>query len=415
MVNLIVRFVDRLIGARRGSVAVQIGLALGVLVGMAGLGTEGSFLIYKHRQIQSATDSAALSGALALSHADPRDPESEVRAIAAGLGFRHGASQVTVTVNVPPVTGSHTGNMEAVEVIIAQPQNLSMMRLFGQAAVNVGARSVALRTETGRFCILALDPTVAQAMYLSNNAVIANPNCGAAINSTSSSALVMNNNAVINGPVVTRGSWSLANNAQLNGSPLIQHGTLVADPYADIQLQPAPACTGQSGSGSNDVTRNLTPGHFCGGWDFKNNVVLNLAAGTYYIDDKLSIKNNVTINGTGVTLVINGNYAMDIDNNAHVNISAPTSGDYAGLVVFGLRTATPGVLQKFSNNTVLNIQGAVYFPNQILEFDNNGVTTAQGCTHVIGRMVRLMNNAELKNDCAATGVRPISPPAQLVE
>lgn len=415
MVSPIVRLVNRLIAARQGSVAVQIGLGLAVLIGMAGLGTEGSFLIYKHRQMQSASDSAALSGAIALSQADPRDPESEARAVTAGLGFRHGADQVTVTVNVPPASGPQTGNTGAVEVVLSQPQDLSMMRLFGDAAVNVGTRSVAVRSDTGRFCILALDLTVAQAVYISNNAVIANPNCGVAVNSTSSTALYMRNNAVINGPVTTRGAWNLANNAQLNGSPLIQHGTLIADPYADVELQPAPPCTGQSGSGSNNVTRNLTPGHFCGGWDFKNNVVLNLAPGTYYIDSQLSIKNNVTINGTGVTLVVNGNYAMDIDNNANINISAPPSGDYAGLVFFGLRTGTSSVLQKFSNNTVLNIQGAVYFPNQVLEFDNNGVTTSQGCTHVIGRMVRLMNNAELKNDCAATGVRPISPPAQLVE
>jgi hypothetical protein len=73
------------------------------------------------------------------------------------------------------------------------------------------------------------------------------------------------------------------------------------------------------------------------------------------------------------------------------------------------------VLQKFSNNAVLNLTGAVYFPNQILEFDNNGTAAAHGCTHVIGRMVKMMNNAELKNDCEDTGVRAIGAPAQLVE
>ena len=405
----------RPVTSERGSVAVQIGVGLAVLIGMAGLGTEGSFLLYKHRQMQSVSDSAALSGAMALSQADSRGPESEARAIAAGLGFGHGAAQVAVTVNVPPASGAYAGNAEAVEVILAQPQDLLIMRLFGDAAVNVGTRSVALRDDRGRFCILALDPAAAQAMHLSNNAVIPNTECGVAVNSTSNSALYMRNNAAINGRVTTRGGWDLANNAALNGSPLEQHGPSIVDPYANVQLQAAPACTAQSGSGSNNVTRNLTPGHFCGGWTFANNVVLNLAAGTYYIDSKLSIKNNVTVNGTGVTLVVNGNYAIDIGNNVTLDIAAPTSGDYAGLAFFGLRNATSSVLQKFSNNTVLNIQGAVYFPNQILEFDNNGATTSQGCTHVIARMVRMMNNVELKNDCAGTGVRPISPPAHLVE
>lgn len=417
MFSRIASSVQRVTSSREGSVAIQIGVGLVALIGMVGLGTESTFLVYKHRQMQSVADSAALSGAMALSQSFPRDPESEARAVAAQLGFVHGADQTALTVNAPPASGSQTGNSEAVEVILSQPQNLSMMRLFGNETVNVGTRSVAVRSDSGRFCILALDPTASQSMYVSNNAVIGpvGSKCGVAVNSTSNTALVMNNNAIINGPVTTRGAWSLANNAELNGSPLIQHGPLIADPYAGVQLQTAPACTSQSGSGSNQITRNLTPGHFCGGWDFKNNVVLNLAAGAYYIDSKLSIMNNVVVNGTGVTLVINGNYAIDINNNATLNISAPTSGDYEGLAFFGLRNATSTVLQKFSNNTILNIQGAVYFPNQILEFDNNGATTPQGCTHVIGRKVQMMNNVELKNDCAGTGIKPLSPPAQLVE
>jgi hypothetical protein len=415
MVRRILLSVQRLCRSEIGSVAVQIGMGLIAMIGMAGLGTEGTFLIYKHRQMQSAADASALSGAMALSQSFPRDPQSEARAVAARLGYVHGAQQVAVTVNVPPASGAQAGNSEAVEVIISQPQDLSLMRFFGNDTANVGTRSVAVRSDTGRFCILALDLSAEQAMFVSNNAVSVSENCGVAVNSTDDRALVMNNNAVINGPVTTRGEWELANNAELNGSPQMQHGPLIADPYADVQLQSPPPCTGQSGSGSNGVTRNLVPGRFCSGWDFKNNVILNLAPGTYYIDSELDIKNNVVVNGTGVTLVINGNYEIDIDNNAVLNITAPTSGDYAGIAFFGRRDATPTKLQKFSNNTVMNIQGAVYFPNQILEFDNNGTTEALGCTHVIGRMVRMMNNVELKNNCSDTGVRPLSPPAQLVE
>jgi hypothetical protein len=190
----------------------------------------------------------------------------------------------------------------------------------------------------------------------------------------------------------------------------------VQDPYADVQLQSPPACTGQSGSGSNNVTRNLTPGHFCSGWDFKNNVTLNLAPGTYYIDSQLSLKNNVVVNATGgVTLVVNGDYAIDIANNATINLTAPTSGDYAGMAFFGRRDATSTVLQKFSNNAILNIEGAIYFPNQILEIDNNGTTHANGCTHAVARKIQFMNNAALSNNCEGTGVKPIGPPPQLVE
>jgi hypothetical protein len=416
MFGRIASIVQRFIAGRQGSVAVQIGVGLAVLVGMAGLGTEGTFLIYKHRQMQSAADSAALSGAMALYEASPRDPESEARAVAARLGFVHGADQVTVTVNVPPASGAQAGNSGAVEVIISQPQDLSILSMFGEDSVNVGTRAVAIRSATGRFCVLALDMTANQSMYVSNNAALTDPNCGVAVNSNSSTALVVNNNAAIYGPVISRGAFSLSNNAHLYGSPLIQHGTAIADPYANVQLQTPPACTAQSGSGSNNVTRNLTPGHFCSGWDFKNNVTLNLAAGTYYIDSKLSLKNNVVLNATtGVTIVVNGNYAIDINNNAIINLTAPDSGDYAGLAFFGLRNATSSVLQKFSNNAILNIEGAIYFPNQILEIDNNGTTHSNGCTHAIARTMQFMNNAMLSNNCEGTGVKALGPPPQLVE
>ena len=213
------------------------------------------------------------------------------------------------------------------------------------------------------------------------------------------------------------GGWSLSNNATLNNSSNVKNGATIADPYANVALQSAPACTAQSGSGGNGATVNLSPGQFCSGWNFSNNVTVNLAPGTYYVDQQLSITNNAILNGTsGVTIVVNGNYAMSIGNNATVNVTAQSSGAYAGLAFFGSRTGTSSVTQTFSNNTTLNIVGAVYFPNQMVSFGNNGSTGNTGCTQVIGRIVNVQNNVNLDNHCSGTGVRPIgAQPSQLVE
>lgn len=419
MFNRIAATIHGLYSSRQGSVAVQVGVGLVALLGVAGLGTEGTFLLYKQRQMQTVADSAALSGAIA--DALSQDSAAEARAVAAGMGYVNGVGNTAVTVRTP-VSGPYAGSDDAVEVIVSQPQNVVLLRLFGDHNVTVHARSVAsVSSSGGGGCVLALDPTADRALYLSNNATLTDLECAAIANSSSESAIYLNNNAAISGPIKTHGNWQLQNNAHLctNNCTNTAHAPVVDDPYADVTAPAAPACTGQSGSGMNNITRNLTPGHFCSGWDFKNNVTLNLAAGTYYIDSKLSITNNTVVNGTGgVTLVINGNYAIDIGNNARLNLTAPTSGDLAGLSFFGGRTATSTVTQKFSNNAVLNIQGAIYFPNQILEIDNNGSTNPNGgCTHVIGRKIVLMNNARLSNNCEDTGVRTIggSSSAQLVE
>jgi Flp pilus assembly protein TadG len=403
------------LSSTKGGVAVQIGVGLGGLLGMLGLGAESTFLLYKHRQIQSVTDSAALSAAMALDQEYPRDPVSEARAVAAKLGFANGANGVAMNVNSPPSKGRYIGYTDSVEVSVSQPQQLTLMRLFGRSSADVGTRSVARRTEVGRFCILALDNTADEAMFMSNNAELPDEWCGAAVNSTSDSAISMRNNAVIAGPVNTRGEADLDVNAEINGA-LTEHGPKIADPYADLEIETPPPCTNQQSEGKNNLTLNFTEGRWCDGWDFMNDVTINLSPGVYYIDSKLDIKNNVTVNGLkDVTIIINGNYAMDIGNNATVNINAPTDKNYAGLAFLGRRDATSSVVQKFSNNAVINIQGTIYFPNQIVEFDNNGVTTAEGCINIIGRMVRLMNNAVIRNDCEDTGVKPISPPAVLVE
>ncbi len=405
----------KLLSSRQGSIAIQVAVGLVAVVGLAGLGTETTFLMFKQRHMQVSADSAAVSAIMALGQLYPRDPVSEARAVAARLGFRHGVDAATVTVNTPPTTGPFAGNNLAVEVIISQTHDMSMMRLFTNAAVNVGARAVAVQQAKGRFCYLALDPTASMAVNLLNNAVISGE-CGVAVNSDSPTSLYLNNNALIETPVLAHGDWFLENGADITGLPKINHGPTISDPYADVVLPQPPGCTGQQDSGKNSITVNLMPGRFCGGWDFMNNVTLNLAPGTYYIDSKMKIKNNVWINGTDVTIVVNGDYPIDLQNNAYLNITAPTTGDLAGIAFFGLRDANPSVLQKFDNNVYLDIQGALYFPNQILEVDNNGTTNPQGCTQIIARQLRFMNNVEMKNDaCDNTGVQALSPPAALVE
>jgi hypothetical protein len=313
--------------------------------------------------------------------------------------------------------GAHAGDTGAVEVIVSQPQTLGMVSLFRSGLFDVGARAVAIQGNTSLYCILALDPTASSAVRIQNNGVVSSTECGVAVNSNSDTALVLRNNAAINGPVSVHGDWSLSNNAVLNGNPLVNHGPVIADPYAGVQLQTIPSCTGQSGSGGNNATINLTPGHFCSGWNYQNNVTVNLAPGAYYVDQRMILRNNAVLNAAGgVTLIVNGNYAIDLENNVTLNITAPATGDYAGLAFFGLRNATPSVTQTFENNAILNIKGVVYFPNQIIEFENNGSTTPGGCTQVIGRIIYISNNVDLERSCAGTGVKPIgSSPSRLTE
>ncbi len=393
------------------------GFLIVVLIGAAALGTEIVFLLTAHRRMQAAADAAALGGAVAIAAGYPANFRTEVTAIAAAAGYTSGVNSVTVTINQPPAVGRYAGNATAISVTIAQPQTLSMAKLFRSGTFDVSASAVAIYGSAAGYCALATDPSASGAINVNNDAIVSNSKCGVASNSSSSSSIVLTNNSAINGPVTTVGDWVLYNTSKLNGSPNKNHAAATPDPYANVQLQSIPACTSQSGVGYGTNTLNLSPGHFCSGWSFSGNSTINLAPGTYYVDQSMVFANYAVINGTGgVTLVVNGDYRLSISNNAKVNLTAPSAGAYAGIAIFGKRTGTPTVNQEFANFVTAKILGAIYFPNQIVSFDNDVTITPSGCTQVIARIINFNNDAQLDNNCAGTGVLPIGgTPSRLVE
>ena len=228
----------------RGSVAIQIGLVLSALIGMTALGTEMTFLTFKHRQMQSAADAAAQSAATALAKGYSDDFRTEAYAVAAQVSFVNGANGVTVTINQPPSSGTHTADSTAIEVIIGQPQMLALVSVFRSALFDVSVRAVAVQGDQGSFCIFGLDPTASAAFRIMNNGVVASTTCGVASNSTSSSALLLENNAAIFGPVSVVGNYSLANGAHLwDQTPPFPktNAAAVTDPYATVPLNAAGA------------------------------------------------------------------------------------------------------------------------------------------------------------------------------
>jgi hypothetical protein len=405
---------------RRGSVAIQLALTMSVLLGVVALGTEVGFLYYKHRQMQSAADSAAFGAAVAVTKGYPTDYTVEARAIAASVGFVHGVDSVVVAVNRPPTLGPYAANAAAVEVIVSQPQYLGMASLFHDGLFDVGARAVAaVGTSAGQFCIIGLDTSASATVRIKNNGSVSSTTCGVGVNSNSNSALTLENGASIYGPVSVVGRYSLGGNAHLyyQTAPYPkQGGDAFTDPYAGVSFSASGATARTQPSGCTTCT--LQPGRYSNGLNYTNGQTLNMAAGVYFIDTRFILNNSVKVNATsGVTIVINGNYAISVGNNVTLNLTAPTSGATAGIAMASIRTASSSVTQSISNNAIMNLTGALYFPNQILLFDNNSTINTPVCGQMVARMISIQNNANLKTSCTGTGVQQvvIGGPSKLVE
>ena len=91
-----------------------------------------------------------------------------------------------------------------------------------------------------------------------------------------------------------------------------------------------------------------------------------------------------------ITLVLKGTSGSSvgdvrINGGAIVDLIAPATGDYAGIVIYKSATATGDGDNKLNGGMTMNIQGAVYIPSQVMEYV--GGADVDGCTYLIGRRI----------------------------
>src|SRR5436309_2606072 len=155
-----------------GGYLIMAGLSLPALLGIVSLGTEAGLWYYKHQTMQGAADSGALAAA-ADYYLQGQDSVLKVQAqsVIARYGFVDGSGGVSVTVNRPPASGSHTGTSGAVEVIVSQPQTGLLSRLWHSQSVVISARAVAMGTG-GKGCVFALNRSASKAVDLQGTAQV---------------------------------------------------------------------------------------------------------------------------------------------------------------------------------------------------------------------------------------------------
>jgi hypothetical protein len=100
-----------------------------------------------------------------------------------------------------------------------------------------------------------------------------------------------------------------------------------------------------------------------------------LGPGRYHAQNGVYIKSPGTVTGTGVTF-FTYNDKMEITGNA--TLSAPTSGPWAGILIFVNRTVAKEVI--IANNSVVNLTGTIYSKTGKILF---GGTTSGTITYSI--------------------------------
>jgi Flp pilus assembly protein TadG len=425
-----------------GSYAVMFGLLAPIFIGALALGSETGLWYSTQEKMQGAADSSAISAAVGL-NAGNTNYALQADATAATYGYVAGSNGTTISVNKPPLTGPNVATPGAVEVIIKQPQTPLFSGLFLKSPVVVQGRAVA-GPKAEVTCVLALSQTplvslvtgiaaAAFANVLADQCTVADNSPGLlALTVALFSSITAQKVKVVGGFLGLLGTVTPApvNAAKtpdpFDGTTIPDISGMPCDPHSFYPFYPTLATTH-----TITGTVTLSPGRYCGGLAVSGTGNVTLSPGTYYMDGGHGLVGNGievvlggTLTGTGVTIVLTSSDALvnlpGLSLLGTVNLTAPSSGPYADLVVYDDRPAllgiVPGLGLAFTLSPITNLIGTIYAPHSVVTYAVNGGTTHTGqCTRLIADTLIFAAGGSSFSKCAVTLGPSSGAPASLLE
>lgn len=417
----------RILAEESGSILAVTALSLVVILGILGFAIDVGHFRYVKRNLQNAADAAALAAALESRTCGTTSACAAMQSAAQTALAENGltatttltncsgtpGSGITLTVNNPPcavASDPNSGQTNYAEAIVQQKVHTYFAGIVGVPSVNVVARAEAGRGVGGP-CIYALDPTGPAITILAG--VIVNSRCPVVDESASSNALSCVVGVFLYAPKIsisggTDGLLCLAHSTPQTYVP-------APNPRDPVAYLPAPptannACgtsTSSPYNGSSSAVNvilggNVTfnPGVYCGGINITAALLSNIKfnPGTYILKDgtgllgvtqgglNINLNTLTSITGSGVmfynegtqggfsvTEPVSGGSLVSLSN---ISLSAPTSGQYAGVLFFQAHgsTASGVFLANLLQNSKL--EGAIYLPDASVSYGVSAISSA---------------------------------------
>ncbi len=380
VIDKLANLATRLIHCRKGSVATVFGLSILPMSILVGASVDYARLTTGQANLQAALDSAVLAGVTA---AAGSQTTVSTKTLTGALG--DDAPTLTSSAFTPNADGTLTGT-----ATLTIP--LTFMKLAQMPSKTVTARAKAApststsATTGNNVCILLKDPTANQSLLVNSGVTINAPNCEIDVASTGSPAAMINNGSGIGvAKLCVAGS-----NVTTNGTApanLSKSCKTATDPFASsLPIVTASTCTVSNQNYSGTVS--LSPGVYCGNFNFNGSGTLNLSAGLYVLKGtRWNLNSGWTVNGTGVTLYYaDANSYIQINSGVAINISAPTSGTYANILLYeptGLSTSSFSI-----NGSAGHVfTGLIYLPSRNVTFNSVSSVSSESITMVFNQMI----------------------------
>lgn len=329
----------------KGQALILIVLAIVGMLGLTAAAVDGGMAYSERRQAQNAADSAALGAALSKIRGGSWQADGFARATS--NGFDDNGTTNNVEVNNPPAAGCngqagpYAGNAEYVQVVIRASTQTYFGPVIGITEVNncveaiARAKPATIQPMAFGNAIVALKPTGTSTHWMHGGPSVTTIGGGIFVNSSSNCGFTSNGTPDLTTPNITMVAAQSC--PPLAGAGVSYNAPQI--PYPPNNL-PNPVCSGAAVKTGN----TLSPGTWNG--SFPPGGVTHLNPGMYCVNGTFALNGNDTLTGSEVVIVMNsGNIRWN--GNGALNLSAPTSGPFKGLLIYF----------PMSNNSEIRING----------------------------------------------------------
>jgi hypothetical protein len=426
------------VATRKGQTVVLFSFALIPLFGMMGMAVDVGWAYFRKQAAQTAADAAAAAAAVAAYSAVGGGPSCT----SAGVACYSTQYTCPATISTPPANNILAGCLYAkangfvstgkqkvtfqsgvgsaptaagvtisywVVARVSEQIPRFFLGIFGLPATTIVARSTTgTREASAGGCVITLDPT--QISLTLNGSVSLTSGCGVFVNSNNSQAISL----VGGGTITTTGSAKTQIVGNCSGCANIHPGpqtgvATMTDPFIDLAVPTYTGGCSAKVSLNNKQKRTLSSGCF-NGFDLGAQSELTLNPGTYVIKGGIAMTGQTTIRGTGVTLYIETG-GVTMDGGATVDLTAPSSGYYQGILLFQARNNTTQSTMVGGTGQLMN--GVLYLPAARLRYTGGSSTTATQTT-IVSNTLDMVGNSYI-TAAATTQFTGVSGGAYIVE
>jgi len=437
-----------------GQVLVITALCMVVLIGFLGLAVDIGFVRHEQRRLQNTADAAALAAALEVRVCGGTPNCAAMQTAAQNALVENGytdkialitdckgspGSGLTLMVNNPTclvsnLIGSDTSKprYNYVETQVSETAPLYFSRIFGFTGFSLKARAQAARGIGGP-CVYALNPSASGALSVSIGLGF-RTNCGVVVESSSPTSVNCLVGLGVTAPYVqvspTGGGASLLclGSTHVTKAPV----PVPADPLAYLPAPPnanAPCGTnnGNVYNGSQSAVQvallagNVTfnPGVYCGGISITAALLSNVTfnPGTYILRNgpvyllgipiPIATASGFTVTvplvssivGNGVTFYNEGDAgSFSFSANSlplqlsNFQLSAPTSGDYGGILFYQAHGITNTGTFLISLLKGSSMDGVIYMPDALVTYGVGVISGASKYNGIVADRVQFTAN-----------------------